>query len=62
MHRDSISRMDSDISTIEKSIAGKENMSSYQADLDRIKTSMRSLNEKKARCNQAIGASESAIK
>lgn len=60
-HRDLVNRLESDISQIEKSISGKENMSGYQADLDRIKASIRQLSEKKGRCNRDIGASEGAI-
>lgn len=60
-HRDTINQLESDISQIEKSIAGKENMSGHQAHLDRIKLSLRQMNDKKLRCASEIGASENAI-
>lgn len=60
-HRDNIARLEDDISRIDASIFGKENMSSYEADMNRIKADIKRMSDKKARCNRDIGASESAI-
>ena len=59
--RDSIARLEDEISRIDRSIFGKENMSSYEADMNRIKTAIKGMNEKKERCYRDIGACESAI-
>lgn len=60
-HRDSIASIEDEISHIDESIFGKENMGSYEADMNRIKESIKRMTEKKARCNREIGACESAI-
>lgn len=59
--RDDIARLEDEISKIDSSIFGKENMSSYEADMNRIKAAIKGMNEKKDRCNKEIGACESAI-
>ena len=59
--RTEIANMEDQIARIEDSIFGKENMSSYEADLTRIKENMKAFQETKASCNQKIGASKSAI-
>lgn len=60
-HRDTIAQLEDDISRIDASIFGKENMSSYEADMNRIKADIKRMNEKKERCNREIGASTAAI-
>lgn len=60
-HRDTIASLEDEISRIDESIFGKENMSSYEADMNRIKEKIKDITEKKARCNRDIGASQSAI-
>ena len=60
-HRDTIARLEDDINRIDESIFGKENMSSYEADLNRIKADIKRMNDKKEKCNRYIGASEAAI-
>ncbi len=53
--------MEDDISSIEKSIYGKENMSSYEEDMNNIKANIKRMIDKKERCNREIGACENAI-
>ena len=60
-HRDTIAQWEDDISHIDASIFGKENMSSYEGDMNRIKMDIKRMNEKKERCNRDIGACENAI-
>lgn len=60
-HRDTIASLEDEIGRIDESIFGKENMGSYEADMNRIKDSIKRMTEKKARCNRDIGACESAI-
>ncbi len=60
-HRNAIARMEDDISSIEKSIYGKENMSSYEEDMNNIKANIKRMIDKKERCNREIGACENAI-
>lgn len=60
-HRDTIASLEDEIARIDESIFGKENMGSYEADMNRIKDSIKRMTEKKARCNRDIGACESAI-
>ena len=60
-HRDTIAALDDEISRIEESIFGKENMGSYEADMNRIKDNIKRMTEKKARCDRDIGACQSAI-
>lgn len=59
--RTKIADMEDQIARIDNSIFGKENMSSYEADLNRIKENVKAFQETKASCNQQIGASKSAI-
>lgn len=61
-HRNTILTLEDKISKIEESIFGKENMSDYEADLNRIKADIKRMNEKKERCNRDIGACEKAIR
>ena len=60
-HRDSIASLEDEISRIDESIFGKENMGSYEADMNRIKENIKRMTEKKARCDRDIGACQSAI-
>jgi len=60
-HRDTIASLEDEISRIDKSIFGKENMGSYEADMNRIKENIKRMTEKKARCDRDIGACQSAI-
>lgn len=59
--RTEIANTEDQIARIDDSIFGKENMSSYEADLTRIKENMKAFQEIKASCNQKIGASRNAI-
>lgn len=59
--RDSIIQLENKISTIETSIFGKENMGDYESSMNKIKSDIKRMNEKKERCNRDIGASQSAI-
>lgn len=60
-HRDAIASLEDEIARIDESIFGKENMGSYEADMNRIKDSIKRMIEKKARCDREIGACQSAI-
>lgn len=60
-HRDRIASLEDEITRIDESIFGKENMGSYEADMNRIKDSLKRMTEKKARCDRDIGACQSAI-
>ena len=60
-HRNTIAQLEDDISRIDESIFGKENMSSYEGDMNRIKSDIKRMNEKKERCNRDIGACIAAI-
>ena len=60
-HRDSIASLEDEIARIDESIFGKENMGSYEADMNRIKENIKRMTEKKARCDRDIGACQSAI-
>lgn len=60
-HRNTIAKMEDDIKRIEKSIYGKENMSSYEEDMNNLKANIKRMIDKKERCNREIGACESAI-
>lgn len=46
-HRDTIAKIEDDIARIEESIYGKENMSNYEVDMNRIKENIKRMNEKK---------------
>lgn len=60
-HRDTIASLEDEIARIDESIFGKENMGSYEADMNRIKENIKRMTEKKARCDRDIGACQSAI-
>jgi DNA sulfur modification protein DndD len=60
-HRDTIASLEDEITYIDESIFGKENMGSYEADMNRIKDNIKRMTEKKARSNREIGACQSAI-
>ncbi|TCL57094.1 AAA family ATPase [Allofournierella massiliensis] len=60
-HRDTIASLEDEITHIDKSIFGKENMGSYEADMNRIKDNIKRMTEKKAKCDRDIGACQSAI-
>ena len=60
-HRDVIASLEDEIARIDESIFGKENMGSYEADMNRIKDSLKRMTEKKARCYRDIGACQSTI-
>lgn len=60
-YRDAIAYLEDEIARIDKSIFGKENMSSYEADMNRIKGEIKRMADKKERCNREIGACDSAI-
>ena len=60
-HRNAIAKIEDDINRIEKSIYGKENMSSYEEDMNNIKANIKRMIDKKERCNREIGACEGTI-
>ncbi len=60
-NRDNIAILEDNIERIESSIFGKENMSSYESDMNRIKDSIKHMTEKINRANMEIGASQNAI-
>ena len=60
-HRDNVAVLEDKINKINESIFGKENMSSYEADLNKIKADIRRMSEKVEKRNREIGASQSAI-
>ena len=60
-HRDTIASLEDEIDRIDKSIFGKEDMASLEADMNRIKEKIKQMTEKKEKCNRQIGACESAI-
>lgn len=59
--RDSIIKLENEITSIDASIFGKENMSDYESSMNKIKADIKRMNDKKERCNRDIGASQSAI-
>ena len=59
--RDAIIKLENEISSIDASIFGKENMSDYESSMNKIKNDIKRMNDKKERCNREIGAAESAI-
>lgn len=59
--RDDIIRLENEVSSIEATIFGKENMSNYESSMNKIKADIKRMNDKKERCNREIGASQSAI-
>lgn len=59
--RDAIIKLENDIASIEASIFGKENMGNYEASMNRIKSDIKRMNDKKERCNRDIGAAQSLI-
>lgn len=60
-HRDTIAYMEDEISHIDESIFGKENMSGYESDMNLIKDSIKQMTDKKVRCYKEIGSCQSAI-
>ena len=60
-HRDEIASLEDEISRINKSIFGKENMGSYEADINRIKDNLKRMTEKKDGCYKDLGACQSNI-
>lgn len=59
--RDDMIKLENEISSIDTSIFGKENMADYESSMNRIKTDIKRMNDKKERCNRDIGAAQSVI-
>lgn len=59
--RDDAVKLENEISSIDASIFGKENMADYESSMNRIKADIKRMNDKKERCHRDIGAAQSAI-